>query len=151
MAAEGCRVLAVDCAVVRYRSRRPDDGAARARLRAIASERRRFGYRRVGLLLAREGVRLNHRKLRRLYREERLQVRRRGVEKRRSTKQGNTGTMGVSAPADSIFEWREGGAQVARYGRRTGAVFVVAEAPHRPRAIRATSFFRRLWLGWPGG
>jgi putative transposase len=77
-----CRVLAVDRAVVRYRSRRPDDGAIRARLRAIASERRRFGYRRVGLLLAREGVRLNHKKLRRLYTEERLQVRRRGGRKR---------------------------------------------------------------------
>ncbi len=49
--------------MVRYRSRRPDDGAIRARLRAIASERSRFGYRRVGLLLAREGVRLNHKNL----------------------------------------------------------------------------------------
>jgi putative transposase len=77
-----CRVLAVDRAVVRYRSRRPDDGAVRTRLRAIASERRRFGYRRLGLLLAREGVRLNHKKLRRLYTEERLQVRRRGGRKR---------------------------------------------------------------------
>ena len=44
--------------------------------------RRRFGYRRLGLLLAREGVRVNHKKLRRLYREERLQVRRRGGRKR---------------------------------------------------------------------
>jgi len=77
-----CRVLGVDRTVVRYRSRRGDDGAIRARLRAIAAERRRFGYRRVGLLVAREGVRLNHKKLRRLYREERLQVRRRGGRKR---------------------------------------------------------------------
>ena len=77
-----CRALAVARAVVRYRSRRPDDGAVRARLRAIASERRRFGYRRLGLLLAREGLRLNHKKLRRLYTEERLQVRRRGGRKR---------------------------------------------------------------------
>lgn len=42
------------------------------------SERRRFGYRRLGLLLRREGVVMNHKRLRRLYCEERLQVRRRG-------------------------------------------------------------------------
>jgi hypothetical protein len=48
----------------------------------FAGERRGFGYRRLGLMLAREGVRLNHKKLRRLYREERLQVRRRGGRKR---------------------------------------------------------------------
>ena len=44
--------------------------------------RRRFGYRRLHILLAREGIIMNHKKLRRLYREERLQVRRRGGRKR---------------------------------------------------------------------
>jgi putative transposase len=77
-----CSVTGIDRAMVRYRPRRTDDHAVRARLRALASERRRFGYRRLGVLLAREGVRLNHKKLRRLYREERLQVRRRGGRKR---------------------------------------------------------------------
>ena len=63
-------------------SRRPLDDALRAQLRSLAAERRRFGYRRLGLLLAREGLCPNHKKLRRLYREERLQVRRRGGRKR---------------------------------------------------------------------
>ena len=54
----------------------------RARLRALAAERRRFGYRRLGLLLEREGLVLNHKKLRRIYAEERLQVRKRGGRKR---------------------------------------------------------------------
>ncbi len=67
---------------MRYRSRRPDDDALRSRLRELASERRRFGYRRLLILLRREGLLLNHKKLRRLYREERLQVRRRGGRKR---------------------------------------------------------------------
>ena len=67
---------------MRYRSRRGDDAAVRARLRALAAERRRFGYRRLGYLLAREGVVLNHKKLRRLYRLEKLQVRRPGGRKR---------------------------------------------------------------------
>jgi putative transposase len=62
--------------------RRGDDAALRARLRALAHERRRFGYRRLGLLLAREGLTPNHKKLRRIYAEERLQVRRRGGRKR---------------------------------------------------------------------
>lgn len=51
-------------------------------MREIASERRRFGYRRIGLMLAREGIVMNHKKLRRLYREEGLAVRRRRGRKR---------------------------------------------------------------------
>jgi putative transposase len=47
-----------------------------------ASVRRRFGYRRLHILLTREGIVMNHKRLRRLYREERLQVRRRGGRKR---------------------------------------------------------------------
>jgi putative transposase len=77
-----CRTIGADRSAVRYRSRRPGDGAARARLRELAAERRRFGYRRLHVLLDREGLHMNHKKLRRLYREERLQVRRRAGRKR---------------------------------------------------------------------
>ena len=77
-----CDVLGVDRTMVRYRSRRSDDGAIRERMRGLAAERRRFGYRRLHWLLGREGVVINHKKFRRLYREERLQVRRRGGRKR---------------------------------------------------------------------
>ncbi len=51
-------------------------------MKAIAHERRRFGYRRVHVLLKREGFVINHKRLSRLYREERLTVRRRGGRKR---------------------------------------------------------------------
>ena len=54
----------------------------RERMRAIAQERRRFGYRRLHVLLKREGYVVNHKKLFRLYREEKLAVRRRGGRKR---------------------------------------------------------------------
>jgi putative transposase len=54
----------------------------RQRLRELAAQRRRFGYRRLGWLLAREGRRMNRKKLYRLYREEKLMVRRRGGRKR---------------------------------------------------------------------
>jgi putative transposase len=77
-----CQVIGADRSSVRYRSLRPDDAALRARLRELAAQRRRFGYRRLHVLLRREGTWLNHKKLRRLYREERLQVRRRGGRKR---------------------------------------------------------------------
>jgi putative transposase len=77
-----CSVLGVDRTAMRYRRRRADDASARQRLRELASERRRFGWRRLQLMLQREGVWMNHKKLRRLYREERLQVRRRGGRKR---------------------------------------------------------------------
>jgi len=77
-----CVVLGVDRTSVRYRSSRPDDAAVRARLRELAAVRRRFGYRRLLVLMRREGLVMNHKKFRRLYREERLQVRRRGRRKR---------------------------------------------------------------------
>jgi putative transposase len=77
-----CSALGADRTSIRYRNSRPDDAAVRARLRALAIVRRRFGYRRLHIMLRREGIVMNHKKLRRLYREERLQVRRRGGRKR---------------------------------------------------------------------
>lgn len=77
-----CSALGVDRSTVRYRSRRPDDEELRAAIRRIAAERRRFGYRRVHVLLRREGFEVNMKKTRRIYAEERLQVRRRGGRKR---------------------------------------------------------------------
>ena len=75
-------LVGVSRRVIRYRSSRPDDGPLRQRLRELATERRRFGYRRLGYLLAREGITPNHKKLLRIYREENLRVRRRGDRKR---------------------------------------------------------------------
>jgi len=77
-----CLIIGVSRRVVRYRSRRPDDAPIRVRLRELAAERRRFDFRRLGILLAREGMAMNRKKLLRLYREEKLAVRRRGGRKR---------------------------------------------------------------------
>jgi putative transposase len=76
-----CRLITVDPKTVR---RRPgaDSAEIRQRLRELAGERRRFGYRRLGILLAREGMVMNQKKLLRLYREEGLSVRRRRGRKR---------------------------------------------------------------------
>jgi putative transposase len=77
-----CQVI--DCVrmTIRYRSRRVDDVALRERLRALAHERRRFGYRRLHIFLRREGFVVNHKRLFRIYREDRLMVRKRGGRKR---------------------------------------------------------------------
>jgi putative transposase len=77
-----CRIIGVDRTGVRYRSRRSDDAALRQRLRELAQLRRRFGYRRLHVLLRREGQVVNRKRVYRLYREERLTVRRRGGRKR---------------------------------------------------------------------
>ena len=77
-----CQLVGIEPKTYRYTSCRPDDSAVRERLRALAAERHRFGYRRLHILLAREGIQLNHKRLFRLYREERLGVRKRGGRKR---------------------------------------------------------------------
>lgn len=77
-----CSLIGLDPKTYRYASRRSDDVTIRERLKTLADQRRRFGYRRLHILLRREGVVLNHKKLFRLYREERLTVRRRGGRKR---------------------------------------------------------------------
>ena len=66
----------------RYRARRLHDGALRERLRALAAQRRRFGYRRLGWMLEREGTKVNLKKVYRLYREEGLAVKRRRGRRR---------------------------------------------------------------------
>src|SRR4249919_1643993 len=77
-----CRVIGCQRMTVRYHQRRPDDPRLRDRLVALARERRRFGYRRLLIFLRREGFVVNHKRLFRLYREERLMVRKRGGRKR---------------------------------------------------------------------
>lgn len=77
-----CSLVGLDPKAYRRKSKRPDDAALRERLRELANQRRRFGYRRLHILLEREGRRVNHKKLFRLYREERLMVRKRGGRKR---------------------------------------------------------------------
>ena len=77
-----CGLVGLAPKTYRYRSRRLDDARLRERLRELALERRRFGYRRLLILLRREGLTLNHKRLFRLYCEERLMVRKRGGRKR---------------------------------------------------------------------
>jgi len=73
-----CRIVGANRTLVRYRSRgRRDDTNLRDRLRELAQDRPRFGYRRLHILLRRDGLVINHKRVERLYREEGLAVGRR--------------------------------------------------------------------------
>lgn len=69
---------------MRYRSRGPEQALLRERIKAHAADRPRWGYRRIHVLLRREGWQVNRKRVHRLYREEGLAVRRKGKRKRSS-------------------------------------------------------------------
>ena len=77
-----CDVLQIDRSTVRYLSRRGDDVELRDAIKRVSRERRRFGCRRIHVMIVREGFEVNHKKVRRIYREEKIQGRRRGGRKR---------------------------------------------------------------------
>lgn len=70
-----CELLEAPRSSCRYRSRR-DDGDLQERLRVLAREQPRFGYRRLHVLLGREGVEVNPKRVQRVYRELGLTVKR---------------------------------------------------------------------------
>lgn len=76
-----CQLLGLSRSVLHYVSQRHDDGL-QARLIELAGERRRFGYRRLHILVEREGFGVNHKRVHRLYREAGLAVRRRRKRER---------------------------------------------------------------------
>ena len=76
-----CELAGLSRSVWSYRSRRREPSGLRARLRQLAADRPRFGYKRLHVLLRREGFRVNHKRVYRLYREENLLVRRKKRKK----------------------------------------------------------------------
>jgi putative transposase len=81
---KACRAVGVWRSLVRYESRRPSYEPLRQRLRQLASLRAYAGYRQLHVYLLREGWRINHKLLYRLYVEEGLGIRRRRPKRRRS-------------------------------------------------------------------
>ena len=84
-----CDVGQIDRSTVRYLSRRGGDAELRDAIKRVSRERRRFGRRRIHVMIAQEGFELNHKKVRRICREEKLLVRRRG---------GGTRALGTGKP-----------------------------------------------------
>ena len=137
-----CGLAAVDPKTVR-RTVAPDAPEVRARLRALAGERRRFGYRRLGVLLEREGMLLNQKKLYRLYREEGLAVRRRRGRKRA------TGTREpMAVPQASNDRWSlDFASDCLDHGRRFRILVIVDDFTHTGTSIDGARQrpFGRAW------
>lgn len=92
-----CTLVGVRRSTVRYRARRrPDDGPLRRRLHELAGERPRFGYRRLHVLLRREGIAVNHKRIERLYRADGLAVRHR--DRKRVARRERGRPVGPSQP-----------------------------------------------------
>ena len=77
-----CRVLLVDTSTYHYKSRRPGQAGLEQRIKEICQTRMRYGYRRVHVLLRREGWSINQKKTRRIYRELGLQLRNKTPKRR---------------------------------------------------------------------
>lgn len=77
-----CRVLRFDAKSYRYRSRRPGQAALEDRIRTICQTRVRYGYRRVHVLLRREGWVINEKRTRRVYNEIGMQLRNKTPKRR---------------------------------------------------------------------
>ena len=72
-----CGLVGISRSLYGYRSRRPVPAGLRERISELAGEKRRYGYRRIHILLRREGWKVNRKRTYRLYREAGLAVRRR--------------------------------------------------------------------------
>ncbi|EKA48113.1 hypothetical protein PACI27_0221, partial [Pseudomonas aeruginosa CI27] len=72
-----CQLIGLSRSVLRYQPRASVQNELQAQLVELAQERRRFGYRRLHILLRRAGVQVNHKRIYRLYRAAGLMVKRR--------------------------------------------------------------------------
>lgn len=79
---KACQLVGANRASVRYESQKSDEGLLREKIIAIAHEKRRYGYRRIHVLLKRMRININHKKLFRIYKQLGLKVLKRGGRKR---------------------------------------------------------------------
>lgn len=79
---KACQLVGANRASIRYESHRPEEGLLKEKITTIAHEKRRYGYRRIHMLLKRQGININHKKLFRIYKQLGLKVLKRGGRKR---------------------------------------------------------------------
>jgi putative transposase len=96
-----CRNLRVDPSSYHYKSRRPSQASLKQRIKEIAETRVRYGYRRIHVLLRREGWLVNAKRVNRLYREMGLQLRNKSPKRKVKAKLRE----GRSAPAGANDVW----------------------------------------------
>jgi len=92
-----CKLIGLVSSSMHYKAAKKDDSMIRNRLKELAEERKRFGYRRLHILLRREGLVINHKHTERLYKEEKL-----ALSKRRRRKKVAAATRLEHPAADRI-------------------------------------------------
>jgi hypothetical protein len=98
-----CRVADVACSTHRHQSRREPRTALRLRIREIAQVRVRYGYRKIRVLLNREGWQVGKKRVYRLYREEGLTLRQQARRAGAGLETTAAGTARCESPC-SAFE-----------------------------------------------
>jgi putative transposase len=121
-----CGLASLSRSTARYRPRRSGDQELREKLREKAAERRRFGYRRLHVLLRREGWTVNHKRVYRLYREEGLSVR-----KRKRKRVSRAERLSLQRPSGPNQVWCLDFVSDALYWGRKIRMLTVADAFHR--------------------
>jgi hypothetical protein len=94
-----CGALRFDRSTYHYWHRRPEQTSLRKRIRELSEARVRYGHRRIHVLLRREGWTINHKRTRRLYREEGLQLRRKTPKRKVSAKRREDRVVAIEMPA----------------------------------------------------
>jgi transposase InsO family protein len=110
-----CGALRFDRSSYHYKHRRPEQASLRKRIRELSEARVRYGYRRIHVLLRREGWTINHKRTRRLYREEGLQLRRKTPKRKVSAKRREDRVAAIAANdcwsmdflSDQLFDGRK--------------------------------------------
>jgi putative transposase len=110
-----CRAVPVDRSTYHYRSKRSGQAPLSKRIKEIAATRVRYGYRRIHVLLRREGWVVNHKRVRRLYTEEGLQLRNKSPKRRvkaklrddRQTATGPNEVWAMDFVHDQLFDGRK--------------------------------------------
>jgi len=95
-----CRALPVHRSTYHYRSRRAGQAHLSKRIREIAATRVRYGYRRIHVLLRREGWEVNPKRIYRLYREMGLQLRNKTPKRRVKAKAARGSAIGHTTERD---------------------------------------------------
>lgn len=143
---KACGLIGISRTRYRYKSKRPEEQEVKARLCELATQKRRYGYRRQHLLLRREGWEINHKRTYRIYREAGLMVRKRKhkriVEVARQVKTPALVGPNVRWSMDFVSDgWVD--------GRRLRCLNIVDDftkkTSARPRFLRANF---EIWRSW---
>jgi putative transposase len=149
-----CAVVGMQRSTYRYRSSAKDQTALRMRLRDLAAARVRYGYRRLHVLLQREGWRVNHKRVYRLYRLEGLGLRLKRTRKRvsavrvvppRAQKPNERWSMDFMT--DSLYDGRRFRLlTIVGSWRRWNSSKRHAGCPNASPSIMAQSLSRKRWM-----